>query len=221
MQCFPQLFVYAFVYLLRKFAEIENSKMIFTALDNKGAKKHSLSVFYNQSIKKEAIMKTKSVLTFTVGFLLAFVCGNLSAQNTSTAGKNNISNEAQHVSNAAITNPDVLVITGKMLDATNRKPIAGAKINFEKFGDELLQASIDEEGNYALAMNKKELGEPIRVIFKIEGYKRYTIKSIDKSRTYIDADIFLQPLESEEKSTADIKYTLSDDPFNVMVIKMQ
>ena len=70
-------------------------------------------------------------------------------------------------------------------------------------------------------MNKKELGEPIRVIFKINGYKKYMIKSIDKTRSYVDADIFLQPMESDEKSSANVKYIMSDDPFNTMVIKMQ
>lgn len=166
-------------------------------------------------------MKTNTVLTITLGFLLAIVCGNLSAQSTSTTGTNTISEHPQQVINHAVTNPDVLVITGRILDAVTRKPVDNATINFEKFGDELLQASIDKKGNYALAMNKKELGEPIRVIFKINGYKRYVIPNIDKTQTYIDADIFLQPLESEEKSSANVKYTMSDDPFNVMVIKLQ
>lgn len=166
-------------------------------------------------------MKTNSALTLTLSFLLAFMCGNLSAQCTSVAAKNNLLAHPQQVTNYAVTNPDVLVITGKILDAVTRKPIVNAKINFDKFGDELLQASIDEKGNYALAMNKKELGEPIRIIFKINGYKRYIIKNIDKIQTYMDADVFLQPVDSEEKSTATVKYTMSDDPFNVMVIKMQ
>lgn len=166
-------------------------------------------------------MKTKTILTLSVGFLLAFVCGNLSAQSTLTAGETNLTPNPQTVSNRAITNPDVLVVTGKIVDAVTKLPVANAKINFDKFGDELLQASIDEKGNYALALNKKELGEPIRLIFKIAGYKRFMIKNIDKAKTYVDADIFLQPMDSDEKSAADIKYTLSDDPFNTMVIKMQ
>lgn len=166
-------------------------------------------------------MKTNTILTSTLALLLAVVCGNLSAQGTKTAGKPSLSDHPQQVTNCAVTNPDVLVITGKILDAVTLKPVTNAKINFDKFGEEMLQASIDEKGNYALAMNKKELGEPVRIIFKINGYKRYIIKSVDKTQTYMDADIFLQPMESEEKSTANVKYTLSDDPFNVMVIKMQ
>lgn len=166
-------------------------------------------------------MKTKTILTLSLGFLLAFVCGNLSAQNTSTTGKTSLTAGPQAVTNHAITNPDVLVVTGKILDAVTKLPITNAKINFDKFGDELLQASIDDKGNYAIALNKKELGEPIRLMFKISGYKRFTIKNVDKTQTYVDADIFLQPMDSEEKSAATIKYTLSDDPFNTMVIKMQ
>ena len=166
-------------------------------------------------------MKTKTILTLSVGFLLSLVCGNLSAQNTLTAGKTNLTAGPQAVTNHAITNPDVLVITGKIVDAVTKLPIANAKINFDKFGEELLQASIDDKGNYALALNKKELGEPIRMIFKIQGYKRYVIKSVDKNQTYIDADIYLQPMESDETSTGNVKYILNDDPFNTMVIKMQ
>ena len=166
-------------------------------------------------------MKTKTILTLSVGFLLSLVCGNLSAQNTLAAGQTNLTANTQAVTTHAITNPDVLVVTGKIIDAVTRKPISNAKINFEKFGEEMLQASIDEKGNYALAMNKKELGEPIRVIFKIAGYKRYVIKNVDKNQTYVDADIFLQPMESDEKSNATVKYTMSDDTFNTMVIKMQ
>ena len=166
-------------------------------------------------------MKTKTILTLSVGFLLSLVCGNLSAQNTLTAGKTNLTAGPQAVTNHAITNPDVLVVTGKIIDAVTKKPISNAKINFDKFGEELLQASIDDKGNYALALNKKELGEPIRVIFKIAGYKRYVIKSFDKKETYVDADIFLQPMESDEKSSANVKYIMNDDPFNTMVIKMQ
>ncbi|MBP6732947.1 MAG: hypothetical protein KA149_12855 [Chitinophagales bacterium] len=166
-------------------------------------------------------MNTKTILTLSVAFLLAFVCGNLSAQNTSTTGKTTLTATTQAVTNHAVTNPDVLVVTGKIIDAVTKLPISNAKINFDKFGEELLQASIDEKGNYALALNKKELGEPIRLMFKIQGYKRFTIKNVDKTQTYVDADIFLQPMDSDEPSEATIKYKLSDEPFNTMVIKMQ
>ena len=78
-------------------------------------------------------MKTKTILTLSVGFLLALVCGNLSAQNTSTAGKTNLTAGPQAVTNHAVTNPDVLVVTGKIIDAVTKLPISNAKINFDKF----------------------------------------------------------------------------------------
>lgn len=166
-------------------------------------------------------MKTKIMLSLGLGFLLALTCGNLSAQTSNSTGTNTLSAGPQSVMNNAVTNPDVLVVTGKIIDATSKKPIQNAKINFDKFGDELLQASIDAKGNYAIALNKKELGEPVRVIFKIAGYKKYVVKNVDKNVNYLDADIYLQPLNSEEKSQANVKYVMNEDPFNTMVIKMQ
>ena len=127
----------------------------------------------------------------------------------------------QAVTNTAVTNPDVLVLTGKIVDATTQKPVTNAKINFDKFGDEVLQASIDDKGNYALALNKKEMGEPVRVIFKVNGYKKYVVKNLDKDATYVDADIFLQPMETEAKSDAKITYKMDDNPFNPLVIRLQ
>ena len=166
-------------------------------------------------------MKSQFFLSLGLTILLATLCGNLSAQSTQTNNKTSLSAGPQAVSNCAVTNPDVLVITGKILNAVTKKPIENTKINFDKFGDELLQASIDVNGNYAIALNKKELGEPIRVTFKIPGYKRYVVKSFDKSVNYLDADIYLQPMNSDEKSDAHVKYVMNEDPFNTMVIKMQ
>ncbi len=143
-------------------------------------------------------MKTNVILSLGVGFLLAVVCGNLSAQNTQTTGKTSLTAGPQAVTNHVVTNPDVLVVTGKILDASTKQPIQNAKINFDKFGDELLQASIDAKGNYAIALNK-----------------------VDKSVNYLDADIYLQPTKADEKSEGQVKYIMNEDPFNTMVIKMQ
>lgn len=167
-------------------------------------------------------MKTKTILMLGLGLVFTLMCGNVSAQCSKTTAETDLSAGPQAVTNNAIANPDVLVITGKIIDAESKKPVPHAKINFDKFGEELLQASIDDKGNYALALNKKELGEPVRVIFKVAGYKRYVIKNVNKKATYVDADIFLQPLESEDKSNGTVKYVMRDnDPFNTMVIKMQ
>lgn len=165
-------------------------------------------------------MTTKTMLTLGLGFLLALSCGNLSAQTTST-GSSSTATPAQAVVNSAVTNPDIMVVTGRIVDASTGKPIANAKMNFDKFGKEVLNAQIDEKGNYALALNKKEMSLPIHVVFKVAGYKRYVAKKIDKASTYVDIDVYMQPLESEEKSEAEVTYQMNDSPFNPLVIKMQ
>jgi hypothetical protein len=165
-------------------------------------------------------MKTKITSILGLGVLLALTCGNLSAQNTQTTGKTSSTTASQAVSSQT-PNPDLLVVTGKIIDATTKEPITNAKINYNKFGEELVHATIDEKGNYALVLNKKELGEPIRVIFKIAGYKKFVVKSVDKTVSHLDADLFLQPDGSEAKSNANIKYIMDNSPFNTMVIKMQ
>jgi hypothetical protein len=164
-------------------------------------------------------MKTKINLILGVGFLLALVCGNLSAQNTQTTGENNLTT-ASTAAPKLSANQDVLVMTGRIIDAESKEPIKNAKINFDKFGEELMHASIDDNGNYSIVLNKKELGEPIRVIFKIAGYKRFVVKSVKKSVTHLTADLFLEPEETAAKSNASIKFT-DDSPFNTTVIKMQ
>jgi hypothetical protein len=166
-------------------------------------------------------MKSKTLLTLGMGFLLALVCGNLFSQSTLTTGNSSLTAGPQSVTTTGLKNPDILIITGKILDATTKEPVKNAKINFDRFGDELLQASIDEKGNYALALNKKELGEPIRIVFRINGYKKYVVKGVHKNSNYLDADIFLEPADSDLKSEGKIKYVMRDDPFNTMVIKMQ
>jgi hypothetical protein len=166
-------------------------------------------------------MKSNTLITLSLGFLFALVCGNVSAQSTKKAGETNLTAGPQAVTNTAVTNPDVLVLTGKIVDATTQKPVTNAKINFDKFGDEVLQASIDDKGNYALALNKKEMGEPVRVIFKVNGFKKYVVKNLDRDATYVDADIFLQPMDTEAKSDAKITYKMDDNPFNPLVIRLQ
>ena len=165
-------------------------------------------------------MKTKINLILGVGFLLALVCGNLSAQSTQTTGKTNLAT-ANAPANNTVTNQDVLVMTGRIIDAESKQPITNAKINFDKFGEELMHASIDVNGNYSIVLNKKELGEPIRVIFKITGYKRFVVKNVRKSVSNVTADLFLEPEDNTAKSNANVKFTSDDSPFNTMVIKMQ
>ena len=120
-------------------------------------------------------MTTKTMITLGLGFLLALACGNLSAQTSSTGSSS--SSETQAVLNSAVNNPNVLVVTGKIINAETGKPIKYSDLNFNKFGDEVLSASVDENGNYALAINKKEIGTPVRLVFRIPGYKKYIAKT--------------------------------------------
>ena len=153
-------------------------------------------------------------------FLLALTitAGQLSAQSAAPKSAKLLSS-TQAVMNTVLHNPDLMIITGKIMDAKTQLPITDAKINFDKFGEELVNASIDNQGNYALAINKKEIGDQIRVIFKIEGYQRYIAKSVRCDKSIVDLDLELFPDDSKQASNAHIVYTLSDDPSNTMVIK--
>ncbi|MFN8276671.1 MAG: hypothetical protein U0T84_04265 [Chitinophagales bacterium] len=124
----------------------------------------------------------------------------------------------QEVMNLMINNPNVMVVTGRILDAETRQPITDAKINFDKFGDELIKAAIDKNGNYALAIQKTEIGDPISIIFKVEGYHKYVASNIRKTANVVDLDLKLQPESSKELSSG-TRYMLNDDPFNTLVIK--
>lgn len=165
-------------------------------------------------------MKRNIFALVCAGFLLAFVCGNVNAQNTSTTGKTSLTANLQAVANTAVTNPNVLVVTGRIIDAKTKQPVTNARLNFEKFGTELMQATMDEKGNYAIALNKTELGDPVRVIFKIGGYKRFIVKNLDKSASHATVDIFLQPMSSDEKSDGNVSYTMTDNTVSTLVIKM-
>jgi hypothetical protein len=165
--------------------------------------------------KKEIVMK-KLVLFLSV---LTLTLGQVSAQAGSHGMTTKLLPSTQAVMNSVVNDPDLMVITGRIRDAETQLPITDAKINFDKFGDELVNAAIDKDGNYALAINKKEVGEQIRVIFKIEGYQRYTAKAVRCDKPFVDLDLSLWPEDSKQTSTANMKYTLSDDPFNTLVIK--
>jgi len=149
---------------------------------------------------------------------LCLAIGGLSAQEAQ-AKPVKLLPSTQAVMNSVINHPELMIITGRIVDAETQLPITDAKINFDKFGDELVHAAIDKDGNYALSINTKEVGDQIRVIFKIEGYQRYIAKSIKCDKQYVDLDLNLWPENYKQASTANIKYTLSDDPFNTLVIK--
>ena len=114
-----------------------------------------------------------------------------------------------------------LIIRGKIIDAETRKPIGNAKLNYDLFDNELMHGAVDEKGNYTLVLKKDELGDPVRLIFKVKGYKKFTARRINKNARQVNVDVYLKPIESSESSAADIRYIMSDDPFNTLVIRMQ
>ncbi|MBS1625916.1 MAG: hypothetical protein JST83_17985 [Bacteroidetes bacterium] len=156
-------------------------------------------------------MKKLMMILIAVGL----VATNLQAQTCSDKAK--LLPSTQAVLNAAINHPEVMVISGKLVDAETYQTIKDAKINFDKFGDELVAASLDQDGNYAVALNKGAMGESVRVIFKIDGYQKYIAKSIKTNTALVGLDLYLKA--DEAKEVADVKYALSDDPFNKLVIK--
>lgn len=127
----------------------------------------------------------------------------------------------QEVAAKASSDANVLIVSGKILNAATLQPIGKTKINLDKFGDELMQASIDKNGNYALALKKDELGEPVRITFKIPGYKKFIAKNIDKSQSFVDINILLEPETSTVKSSGEVVYKMSTDPFNPLVFRFE
>ena len=159
----------------------------------------------------------KKFIVILIG--LGLMAGQVSAQGGVRDGKAKLLPTTQAVMNSVVNHADLMVITGKIVDADTYQPITDAKINFDKFGDELVNAAIDKEGNYALAIKKTEVGEQVRIIFKIEGYQKYVAKSVRTNSPVVDLDLYLRADESKDASTARVKYALSDDPFNTLVIK--
>jgi hypothetical protein len=123
----------------------------------------------------------------------------------------------QAVLTALITNPNVVVISGKLIDASNSKPITNAKINFEKVGTGVVNAAVDKDGNYAIAINKDVIGNHTSLSFKIDGYNDLKVKHVNVKRELQQMDVRLLPVEKYE--TPNVKYVLSDDPYNTLVIK--
>jgi Icc-related predicted phosphoesterase len=133
-----------------------------------------------------------------------------------------IANFPQEVAAKASTDANILIISGKILNAATLQPIGKTKINVDKLGDELVQASIDSNGNYAIALKKDELGEPIRIIFRVPGFKKFVAKHIDKSKSFADINILLEPEFSHtKKAGTSVVYKMNTDPFNPLVLKFE
>jgi len=163
-------------------------------------------------------MKKMISMALILNLLTAGVFGQCTATSGAKSAKQLSSIQA--VKNGLVNHPDLMVITGRIIDAETKQPITDARINFDKFGDELVSAAIDKEGNYALALNKKEIGEQVRIIFKVDGYQRYIAKSVRSDKPLVSLDLRLRPDGSKQgNNMADMKYSLSDDMSNTMVVK--
>lgn len=114
-------------------------------------------------------------------------------------------------------NPNAIVITGKLLDANTSQPITNAKLNFSKMGQELFNAAVDANGNYAVALNKDEFGKNASLMMKIAGYEDFKMKKLKKSSAVQHIDLRLVPDDINQPTL--VKYQLSDDPYNTLVIK--
>ena len=158
------------------------------------------------------------IFSFALGLgLILGVFGNqLSAQETA---KTTDSTTPEAVIAEAGKNSDLLIITGTLYNAKTGMPIEDIRMNLEKFGDELHEASMDKSGSYAISLIKEELGGPTRIIFKIPGYKKFIAKHIDKSAKNLAMDIYLEPEAEEGKSTSKITYSFVNDGFNTMIVK--
>jgi hypothetical protein len=167
-------------------------------------------------------MKNLSAKVVALVFTMSAFLGQVLAQTTDNISyQDKKFNHSQTVAAKASTDDNMLIISGKILDASTMQPVGKAKINTEKFGDELVQASIDNDGRYAIALRKDELGEPMRVTFKIPGYKRFVVKNIDKRQNFADINVLLEPEDSKQKSSGNIVYKMSSDPFNPLVLRFE
>lgn len=152
----------------------------------------------------------KSLLTMTLVTLI------VALQAQTVANQKQVP-ATQAVLTALITNPNVIVISGKLIDASNSKPITNAKINFDKVGSGVVNAAVDKDGNYALAINKDLIKNHATLSFKIDGYNDLKINRVNVKRELQQMDVRLLPIESHE--SPNVKYVLSDDPYNTLVIK--
>jgi len=137
--------------------------------------------------------------------------------NAQTSFSSQLVPATQAVLNSVVNNPSVMVITGKLIDAATSLPISNASVNFSKLSEGLVNAAVDKNGNYALAINKDLVNSSIKLMFKIVGYEDFEVKHVKKNQAFVDMDVRLLPDESKQPTV--VKYVLGDDPFNTLVIK--
>lgn len=160
----------------------------------------------------------KNLIAAIVAVILSASVFSQEVLNISIQQKRGASQE-QTAASKNMADDNVLIISGKILNANTQQAIGKTRINLDKFGDELLQASVDMDGNYAIALKKNELGEPIRITFKVPGYKKFVVKNISKNQSFVDVNILLEPETLTNKSTNEVQFQNNNDPFNPMVLR--
>lgn len=123
----------------------------------------------------------------------------------------------QAVLNTVVTNPNVIIITGKLVNASTSSPITDAIVKLANVSKGLLNAAVDKNGNFALALDKDAITPSTGLTFKIEGFEDYTVKKIKRNQAFVEMDIRLLPDETKQPTV--VKYVLTDDPYNTLVIK--
>lgn len=126
----------------------------------------------------------------------------------------------QEVANLLTTNPNAIILTGKVIDIVNHHAITNGEISLSGAGKELIDATVDHNGIYAIALDKSELRFPIHVKIRIEGYKKFIIKDLMPTSDVIYSDILLTPEQDvyyhDEPSK---KILMTDDPFTKLIIQ--
>lgn len=123
----------------------------------------------------------------------------------------------QAVLNSIVSYPDVIIVTGRLVDMASSAPIANAKLNIAKLGEGIINAAVDEKGNYALAIDKNKIDAKSKLVFMVNGYESSTPKRIRKDVAFVDMDVRLTPDESNQPMLG--RYVMNDEPFSPLVIK--
>lgn len=154
-------------------------------------------------------MKRGKLILVSLGILL----GSLFSANAQTAD-DLLAKAQSHLAEGK----NILIITGKLIDAMTNNPITNAKINFDSFGDEVAFAAVDKTGNYTIALNKDATGKLMRILFKVKGYNQYNLKTIKNNAQRLALDLKLMPEGSGSRSNADAKYIIDSDQSGKLTI---
>jgi len=155
-------------------------------------------------------------LFITVLMALGFAF-SLQAQQSPTPP---MGSEIQQVAASLTRNGTAIVITGTIKDLLQNKYITNAQISLSGFGRELIDASVDNIGHYAIALDKSQLKFPITLKIHIKGYKKFVIRDLNPTADVIYADINLVPEpDMFYRDEPNKKVLMTDEPFSSLIIQ--